>query len=129
MNAWTTSELDKIARAEELEVATRRRPLRPIGEGPHRRVVPWSFGPPRRPCQGRRRPAGRDVRRSERCTERRDRSRVPRQIRPLRRKHREQRPDPAGAGSDAATRTARRRTRDIGRSTAREEALADALLL
>src|SRR2546429_9186288 len=25
MNAWTTSELDKIARAEELEVATRRR--------------------------------------------------------------------------------------------------------
>ena len=96
MATWTSDELRRIAAAEELELGVsptrrhagtpgddlgrprRRRPVRPVMEGPHRLLVPRQSGAPRRAHPGRRPRQGRHVRgRSRPRHQRSGRRRVP----------------------------------------------------
>ena len=109
MTTWTSEELRKIDAAEELELASvrrngrlrnprdhlgrprRRRPLRPLMEGPRWRLVPRHSSTPRRSRQGgprreKRRLCGRSRRRHQR-SDRRIPQEVPAPWRTLRRPH------------------------------------------
>jgi hypothetical protein len=124
MSEWTSDELTKIGNAEELKIASMRRDgslRKPVTiwvvrqgdglyvrsvKGPTGPLVPWHSVTSARPHSSRRRGQGRQLRfhRRNRRGQRPDRRRVPRQVPPLFRKHRQHCADPRSTFIDDPTR-------------------------